>query len=69
MGWAGGSGVFDDIYAGIRQHIPKNNRKQVVEVIFEALENADCDTLDECRGRWKEVDAVLDERYPPEDDE
>jgi hypothetical protein len=68
MGWASGSSVFEDIYRSIRPLIPAKNRKLVVKKLVDAFEGADCDTLDEVRGQWDEVDDVLAERYP-EDNE
>ena len=45
MGWGSGVEVAEEIWDGLKKHIPKEKRKVVAQIIVEAVENHDCDTI------------------------
>jgi hypothetical protein len=65
MGWASGSSLAEDVLKVVSPHIERRSDfKAVAKRILDLFEGHDCDTLDELRGQWAEVDELLDERYP-----
>lgn len=67
MGWASGSEVGDNIWDGIRDLIPEENRQEAARVVINALEDQDCDTIGECENLV--IDAGLQKEYWPDEDE
>lgn len=61
MGWASGSTVGDQIWNNIRGFIPEGNRAEAAKIVIDALEDQDCDTIDECELLVK--DAGLESEY------
>lgn len=48
MGWSGGTEVGESIWHGIKAYIPEDKKKEVANVIIDALEDMDWDCLEEC---------------------
>jgi len=69
MGWAGGARLAEGVIAAAFIHLKASPARRVfVRKLFDLFTDEDADTLDEIRGRWREVDEVLDEFYPEEDE-
>jgi hypothetical protein len=71
MGWSGGTQIAGDMIRSIEDQVPlQHTRVAVYKDLIAALENADCDNLDECIGISDAFDEALEE-YSPEwfDDE
>jgi hypothetical protein len=49
MGWAGGSEIAEDVWIVVRKHIPLQYRKDVARKLIDIFEDADCDTIEECK--------------------
>jgi hypothetical protein len=47
MGWAGGSGIAEEIWDLVGPLIPAARRKEVAARIVDIFEGEDCDTMDE----------------------
>lgn len=48
MGWSGGTKILDEVF-GMLLRNPENNIKLITKTLIKALEDQDCDTLDESR--------------------
>lgn len=48
MGWASGSGLAEDIWGLVREHIPKSKRSTIAKEFIEEFQDRDCDTIHEC---------------------
>jgi len=48
MGWASGSRLADEVWAGMKEYIPVRHRSMAAQVLANAFSEADCDTLDDC---------------------
>lgn len=60
MGWASGSDVAKKIItSGVVRKMRRKNRLEFYRVLIEALEDQDCDTLQECI----DLDPVFEEAY------
>ena len=65
MGWASGSEIAYKLITVIQDNVPDDDARQAIyEELIEAFEDADCDTLCECRG----VDPVYDLFFDEEDE-
>lgn len=65
MGWASGSRLATQLIAAIKEHVEDDDvRKDVYIDMINALEDFDCDTLDECMGEDPQFDEALYEVHP-----
>lgn len=70
MGWASGSRLFLRLIEAIKQELPEDaeKRERIYREMFDAFEDADWDTTDECLGEDPAYDKIHNEKYPPEDE-
>lgn len=65
MGWASGTGLFEEIWFVVRQYLTPMERVSVCASIIDTLEDRDWDTQDEViRDDWPEVKAALKLLHP-----
>lgn len=70
MGWASGSRLFDDIIDILYNNIEDVKlRKKLYTELIQAFEDADCDTLYECKGHDDCFDLAFEELYPDDDED
>jgi len=67
MGWASGSSILEDVAQAVMPLIPKGKRKEIAERLVAIFEDADCDTINEVE--QKDIRAVYDAKYPPDEEE
>lgn len=68
MGWASGSGLMQDVITAVNKSFRRGKgAKKFYEMVIEAFQDHDCDTLDECKGSDPDFDAAYREAYPSED--
>lgn len=66
MGWCGGSGIAEDVWRLVREHIPFNDRQRIASEIIEIFEHEDADTMDEAETLMadsKEIPIVDDQFF------
>lgn len=65
MGWASGSGLFDQIISALNDtNLNHKERKEVYKAIIPAFEDFDWDTQDECMGADEAFDEAIYELHP-----
>lgn len=68
MGWASASLIMNSVIDAVKPHVAdKDARKEIYKPIFDALEDGDWDTQDECVGRDEAYDEIYSARFPDED--
>lgn len=68
MSWSSGTEIAQTLITSLMLNVKdKNVRRKIYEDLIRAFENADCDTMHECKGD----DIIFDEAYDwiHEDDE
>lgn len=69
MGWGSGSELAEGLWDDLRPLIPKKHRKKAALAVIEAVENHDCDTIQECEQLCKDAEVTFDDCGRREDDE
>jgi hypothetical protein len=65
MGWGSGSQVMGELIDSLKRHVPDDEAREAVYVdMINALQDMDCDTLQECEGEDEAFDNALREANP-----
>jgi len=49
MGWASGSEIAEKVWKVVSKVIPEKDKKRIARKLITIFENADCDTMYECK--------------------
>jgi len=62
MGWAGGSGLLENVWEQTRERVSKTKRVELLVKIIGYFEEYDCDTIGELQymeDQWEEIKPAL----------
>lgn len=70
MGWASGSALLKEVWSAVREHIPEDDRDDVLLDLMYRFASHDCDTLAEViRPDWPESEVAYQAWFDEPGDE
>lgn len=59
MGWGAGSHILRETWNRVRDFVPEQDRAKKLAELVKVFWDEDCDTFDDLRGEWPELDKAL----------